>query len=734
VSLLTQDLQVIGQATSSNLGADKMEIFYTQTDPKAVPAFVLVGTKTPGDHLYPFAPLKATSSDSSNVPFRQVIMGDFCLQDKPGSDGKCTTGLLTLDSSGNAANPPIPPVNQIKAYVQAADGTSKDATLNSIGATSAVVSFTASAGFKPAWLVLEGTNGGHTFAYTLAPPVQLSDLVYTSDHLENICTLGADNRPDCVNTVAGDLAPLKPIASDASATFVALQDHLLVAHIRAPMGLEPTAILVTNTKNSPHTSIIARRTLKPGQNTNLLNVDMTIVDQTTADRNFGTRIAKRYLAVTLDVKNPTAKKLQFNKSAVYFDVDYIEAKEKPSSWHGFYQDLREVSTLGMYTPSPYNPPFVETDHARLFRFGLEQNVKQSPISYLSVLGSYDETTENTAQDFDTVQLLASIMTTIATGGIAGTSQFKDASSLLSGVFLPGLKGILLNDSRINRRRANLVAQTLQEVIEVPASGSASTIVLLPRTGILAFSGAQIPVMIQRVLDVHLQTEVVTEVTGTPVEKGACKVGYTKEQTRDALGEPAGLTTNADGSSIFTYPKGPVTSASFNAAGSLVSCQQRSVSDQLAQAGTLVEMTETLTKLGLTVNRIGLTDGTTVLTDIPGVQQTFHFDAKGNKATDYTLLFTQIKSKIGEKKSDFDAFLETQSQALSATRSTDIKSEAQAAEKSVKTGASVQYKSPDVQNGLVVVTFKNSDSKVTTVSGTSLVDGITFQGDKPANAN
>lgn len=531
-----------------------MEIFYTQSDPNAAAAFVLVGTKSPGDHLYPFTQTKALGSDSSVASFRQVIMGDFCLLNQPGSGGQCTTGLLTV-SNGNPVNPPDPPLTQIHAYVQAADGTFKDASLNSIGLTSADISFTATSGFKPTWLILEGKNGGYTFAYTPAPPVQISDLIYTSDDLENVCTLGTDKKPDCVNTKAEDLAPLKPIASEASATFVALRDHLLVARVKAPMGLEPTAILATNWENKPPTSVVVRRTIKPGQNTNLLQVDMTIMDQTTVDRNFGYRIADRYLAVTLDVKNPTPKKLQFNKSAVYFDVDYVEAKER-NFYTGTKEMLSEGGALGVVTPSPYSAPFVKkSKEARVFRFGLEQNVKQSPINYLSALGSFDETTERIGQSFDTVQLLASIMTTIATGGIAGTNQFRTASSLLSGVFLPGLKGIVLNDSRINRRRANLVAQTLQEVISVPPQITASTIVLLPRNGILAFHNAEIPVMIQRVIDVHLETEVVTEVTATPVEKGACKVGYTKDQTRDALGEPTGVTTNSDGTSIFTYLRG-----------------------------------------------------------------------------------------------------------------------------------------------------------------------------------
>jgi hypothetical protein len=745
-SVLNQDLQTVGQVTSANFTKDKMQIFYTQADPRGVAAYVLVGTQSPGDRLFPFTPTKPPGSDPSVVPFQKVIMGDFCLPDKPiqpvspGRGGQCTTGLLILDTSTGLPDKKLSPLpKQIKAYVQAVDGTSKPATVSSIGPDTADISFTAPSLFKPAFLVLEvleTANGAHTFAYTPAPPVQIQDLVYTSDDLEDICKLDPTNKnkPNCIITLASDLdEPLKPVASGANATFVAAQGKVLVAHVRAPMGLEPTAILVTN--KDRHTSVIVRRALKPGQNTNLLSVDMTIMDQTTADRNFGNRIAKRYLAVTLDVKNPTAQELQFNKSAIYFDVDYVEAEENP--WYGFHAIVNDVSilaTLGARTGSPYIAPFSKADHAppfwsfwkksvpaRVFRFGLEQNVKQSPINYLSALGSFDETTEKMGQEFDTVQLLASIMNTIATGGIAGTSQFKSASSLLSGVFLPGLKGIVLNDSRINRRRANLVGQTLQEVIDVPPTGSASTILLLPRTGILAFTDAEIPVMIQRVIDVHLETEVVTPVAATPVEKGACKVGYTKDQARDALGEPTGVTTNADGTSTFTYPKGPVSTASFNAGGSLVSCQPRSLGDQLAEATTLVEMNATLTRLGLSLNRIRLTDGSVILADIPGVPQTFHFDDKGNKAPDYEFLFAQIKTYA--TKSTLEDFLIKAATALSPAQLTQIQDFIKK-NPSVPTAQVLKYPSPEIANGTVVVNFKDATN----------IASITFEGDKPASVN
>jgi len=684
-----------------------------------VPAYVLVGIERPGNRVYPFTPKKPDASDSSIVTIRNVVMGDFCLSDKEGPGGHCTTGLLTLDEKGIPKETPNPLLSQIKAFVQAADGTSLPAAVKSIGPDSVRIEFTAPSLFKPAWLVLETSNGAHTFAYAPAQPVRDIDLVYTSDDLGTICKL-VDNKPSCTTTAMADLEPLKPVASNnASATFVAAQGKLLFARVRAPMGLEPTAILVTNIARK--TSVIVRRTIKPAQNTNLLQVDLTPVDQDTVQRNYGNRIAKRYLAYTLDVKNPTAKRLQFRKSAVYFDVDYIEAKG-PLWVRQFREVVKSGATMGMIAPNPYVLPFSPKrrkgeSKPLEFRFNLEQNLKHSPLNYLSVLGTYDETTEKTQSDFDTVQLLASIVNTIATGGIAGTGQFQVASSLLSGVFLPGLKGIVLNDSRINRHRTNLVTQTLQDVIEVPPGAPISTIVLLPRTGLLAFSDAEIPVMVKKVIDVHLVTEVVTEITASAVQKGACKVGYTKDQARDALGEPAGATTNSDASSIFTFTKGPVVSASFDAGGLLVSCAPRSNTDQLAQATTLVEMNTTLTNLSLTSKRINLTDDSVVLVDIPGVQQTYHFDNKGNKTTDYTFLFAKIKTFETQTKDALDTFLQLPTTALSAARTGAIQATIKTInqKKTFSPNEILTYNSPDIQDGAISVTLDADGKKIAKIA-------------------
>jgi len=132
--------------------------------------------------------------------------------------------------------------------------------------------------------------------------------------------------------------------------------------------------------------------------------------------------------------------------------------------------------------------------------------------------------------------------------------------------------------------------------------------------------------------------------------------------------------------------------------------------------------------------------------------------------DYTLLFSQISAKKGAKKRDFDTFLETQAKGLSGARADQITKEAEGAGNGkIKVSTPVQYSSPDVANGFVTVTFKNADTPATgtsentssgagkagstaapkgkakaaaatstdVVSGDSLVDQITFQGDKPS---
>ncbi len=755
----------VGDVTALYLTAEKASLSYLPKANATEPAFIVLG-KTYPKEIYPWMLVTPPSKENAPQHFEQMLGNDFCRKDE---NCNCTTEILKPSSNlGTKAECEKQPEllhwetnwkGKVAAYVQSADDAEPHpATINAFGPDSIDIDFFAPKDFKPATLGLRsGTNASYSFPYTLLQPVQTVNLNYAAEDLGTVCDQILDpdaagpamdgqpakTKPDCEHTSLQDFAA-QPLSSGSKVKIVAVQDKLMVAQVTAPAGLEPWAIFVTNsctnrklrlasTEPCHKKTVIVRRTTKPGLNNNLLRVDLSIMDQITMDRNFGRRMSKRYLAVTLDVKNPTAKKLQFKKSAIYFDVDYVESKEREE---GFFQRLAVPASVGLYKPSVYQPPFDKykrpgEDQPRYARFGIEQNVKQAPLNYLSALGSFDYTTELTDKQLKSIELFGSLLTTISTGGVVATSStaFRDGAAIFAGTFLPGLRSIVLNTPEINRKRTNLVGQTLQEVIEIPAGSTASTIVVLPRTGILAFTDGQIPVVIDRVLDVHLEPEVVTELNETPVLKNSCKVGYTKEQAREALGEPTGLTTNADQTSTFTFTKGSVVSADFDAKGFLVACKTRSMAEQLNQTTTLVEATQVLTDAGLSMKKINLTDGGVILTDIAGVSTIYRFDAKGNKQPDYTLLYDGINGEKGKTKAEFDKFLQDKASALSSARSEQIKSEA--GKKGQAFDTDIRYSSPDLQDAWLLVRFKKAKSEKS-IDDTSLVDKITFEGNNPGS--
>jgi hypothetical protein len=746
--LLAADGQTtIGKVTKLQFSATEVMVDYTAplTPPPSYIRFEKPGVPTP---TITFDPVKPSAQ--KEVEMREIVVGDFCQQNV---QGDCTSDLLRPDAAVDLSqtdeprftvNPDV--MQPGHATLQGPNSEYRPVHLKSLGPDRADITFSAPPGFKPAKLFLQ-TNQSYSFLYTPAPEEQTANLNYQSDELSSVCNQKAPPMPpsdtyavdpdktvpDCANT-PNWVFSLKALSGHHNPQFVALRDNILVVRLTFASGEEPPAIIIENLFTK--VSVFARRATKPGGNTNLLNVDMSIMDQTTAQRNYGNRIAKRYLAVTLDIKNPTDTKVQFNKSALYFDVDYIESRERPNGVTDFFQAVGELSTLGLYQPSVYKPPFIagraDNKPPREARFGLEQNVRQAPENFLSMLGSFDYTTSQTDEKLKALELVGSILTNIATGGVIADASgaFKAGTSIFSGTFLPGVRSIALNTSYINRLRSNLVAQTLQDTIQIPAKGSATTIVLLPRAGILAFTDIQVPVMIKRVLDVHLVEEVVTPVAQTASKKGACTVGNSKAQTRVALGEESSEAANADGGSTFSYAKGPLASVTFDKNGVVTKCgAARDATAQMDLAKTLVEAKQTLTDLGLAATTIELVDDSTVLVDILGVDKTYHFDAKGNIAAPYTFLFKAISTEganAGETQQKIEDFLENK--ALNAAATAAIKSSNVDKGKPTvaKAGDSLKYPSPDVKNGKVTVSFKNNAAKPPVV----VVDKITFQGDQP----
>jgi hypothetical protein len=735
----------IGQVTALQVAPSQLSVTYT-APANAKPVSIRLQNAAERYPTITFVP----PAGNQAIAMRQVVTADFCQKN---SNEDCTTDFFKPDHPASAPGDPhfaADPKTKILAtgaYVLNAENSEFHfVQLNSLGPDSADVAFSAPASFKPAYLVLDTANQSYRFAYAPAPPSNTSDLNYESDELGTVCDQVEDPAdrtktiPDCDHTPPGRLS-LNSLSKGKQPDYVAMQGNLIIARVTSPLGQEPNAITVTNSLTKKST--VARRTVKPGGNNAVLDVSMSIMDQVTAQRNYGNRIAKRYVAVTLDVYNPTGKKVQFNKSAMYFDVDYVEAREAGASKAGFFQAIGVASTLGLYQASVYKPPFVagatkKDKTPRVARFGLEQNVRQAPENYLSVLGSFDYTTTKTDDDLKALELIGSVLTNIATGGIVADASgaFRAGSTIFASTFLPGVRGLVLDTSFINRLRSNLIAQTLQDTIQVSAKGSTTTVVLLPRTGILAFTDAQVSVMIKRVIDVHLVTEVISEATEPPVKKNECAKGNSKDQTRQALGEPSGVTTNPDGTSLFSFARGPVATVNFDKTGIVSSCSApRTNEEQMDLDTTLLEAKQTLTDLGFNATLIPLTDGSTVIADIPGISNTYHFDAKGNitKPPSYTFLFKTITAEgnqTGETQAKFESFLEDKAAPLSATRSSDIKAQANKAGKA-KAGASVTYGSPDIQNGTITVTFKNSG---TGKSAIVVVDKLIFQGDQPKNIN
>ena len=696
------------------------------------PAWLIL---TKAEHSYKF-PLKVPSGITKHS---EMLAGDFCQADP---SGDCATTL----------NPQQPDLSKVEGEVRTDNGIDpRPVKVNALSADSVDISFDAPVDYRPAWLILFAGQHSYKFPYTPAAPVQTSELVYTADDLYRLCNTGKGveeskaeelKGSDCSSTGETEVC-LQSLAGKSKARLSGIQGDLLFAHITAPLGEEPAALIAWRTgpggkceqDRNISKSVIVRRTVKPGQNMKLLRVDMTIMDQETAGRNFGQRIAKRYLAVTLDVKNPTSRRLQFKKSAVFFDLDYAEAKQQGFS--GFFEKVPAAASFGLSRQNVYkNSSFIKTKAAKtkagghVFRFGLEQNVKHSPLSYMSILGSFDHTTERSESNFKVFELLGSVLTTVATGGYVaqiGNTAFRDAATIFSGTFLPGLRGIVLNVEGTNRRRNNLVMQTLQEVIEVPPNNSVSTVVLLPRYGILTFKDAEVPVIIDRVLDVHLEPEVISDLNQRVVAKNKIELGYTKDEVRQALGEPNTVTATADGTSVFKFAKGPFEAVNFNDKGLVSGSTSRSLEEQLKNATTMMEAKTLLNELGLSFHEYPLADDGAILMDIPGANSILRFGQKGNKLKDHELLFDKIEGFKGQTKKDFEKNLSDLAKEVSTSRAVVILNENSKEATRHKTGDQITYHSPDLRDERIYVFFNDGVSGKP-ITDASKVDRIAFSHD------
>jgi hypothetical protein len=162
----------------------------------------------------------------------------------------------------------------------------------------------------------------------------------------------------------------------------------------------------------------------------------------------------------------------------------------------------------------------------------------------------------------------------------------------------------------------------------------------------------------------------------------------------------------------------------------LSANPRPLDKQLAQAATFSDVRSILTANGRQGTTIDLVDGTSVLVDIPDITTVPQFNSSGKKISDdYHLLFPDIKAFEGKTKDVLDKFL--QDKALNAARKAGIQSDENTA-KGKPTSSPVQYQSPDIATGAMLVTFKDDASK--TITDNSTIVKINFIGPRPKNVD
>jgi hypothetical protein len=723
--LVALDGTEVGPVTGLSVIDDsQLTVTYSPKPGKDFPNKIYVGIDR-ADTPYAFN----LSKGNDQLEIRRLpLSGDFC---QPDEKSNCASKLF--DQNNN-------PKPNLKGYVYGAGGVGyTQITVNNLQPHSVDVRYTADPSLHPLWVVLEAADVSLTFPYVQALPNLVLNAVYLVDDIENVCKTP---KPEPAGTTklcgTGHLpksAALMP--SDASSIeTLSINEHRLFARVHTIGGELPQIIVVTAEDGK---STIGRRITSPGSDQSALEISPTIMDQETMRRNYGASLAQQYIAVKLSISNRTSKKLQFNKSAVYFDVDFIET---PYKYKLNTRNKASNLSFDVVEANVYAPPFSTTfckDYSsshdkkgierpcQLFRFDIDQSQRVRADSYMAVLGSFDYNTQRTDRLLHDVELFGSVLTAIATGGVVAqvhNTAFRDATTILTGIFLPGQRGIIMNNAEINRERANLVAQTFQETVQLPPNQLSETVMLLPREAILDVQGYSKGVVIDRILNVHIDPDVVNGAKDAPVPLGKVDTGYTRDQVRQALGEPPTVNTNADGTIVFAYNAGNYKSITFDKDGHVSGAPvERTITDQIS-SGSLIEVMKSLKDHLYTATPLTLLNGNTILVDItvPGVSDVLQFDKDGKRLGNYTLLYDKIK--VYEAAGGSKANLEKLLASLKLPKASETYPPAG---KVLGGDKKATYAMPDVVGGTIDVTFATSALK-----DDAVIAKISFGGMKPAS--
>lgn len=421
------------------------------------------------------------------------------------------------------------------------------------------------------------------------------------------------------------------------------------------------------------------------------NVSFSIVDPETLKLNFGKRISELYIVADLQIRNPTAKKIQVKKSAIWFEADYRKVAKSGSL------DVTRINTpcdaLRIAQVSKGESPAL-LEHSTRHVFA------HHPHDFLSILGSFDSSTDRLQQTTKVADALVAVAAGLA-GGIVSGEGYSRAVNLVSGIGLPRFKSIYLNENEVKLRRTRLLAQSFQDIVQIASSSSEQVKIFLPRYPLCNLFPE--PVEIAALREVHLELEVVSEVVDESIAKGEVRIGMSKDQVTLALGYHDG--TQMEGERLrWTYSSGRVKFVEFNSEGKAVLWEVRSLAEQLKSQEGKADVSEVKRLLGLQYdpqNAYELADGGFIWVSPGPLNTTVRFNKeKKLQSVDYKTAFERVKEFKGRSRVE----LETELQRAALPEAIAILQTSIA--KSALTPAilSVTYPSPDLIGGSITVGY------------------------------
>lgn len=389
-----------------------------------------------------------------------------------------------------------------------------------------------------------------------------------------------------------------PAEGVSDVRLIACAPDMIVLQFTAPVDYRMTVAAIVIGGQSVH----LRALPGPSGLKALTNVSYTVNDTESVNKNFGRRIGDKYFVVDLHILNPSSKKVQLRKSAVWFAVDYSDQAAESGG--------------------------------KQYLYGRDHWIEHHPHDFLTVLGTFDDTTGKKAKIEKLVDL--AIAAAAGVSGVWTTSgNYPKVVAFIAGIAKPAYNNVWNNPEEEKRKRTQLLQQSFADIIQIGPQSSETTKVFVPRA--LIDSQFVQPVYVRQIRDVHIELEVVSEAVSDLVAKGQLKLGMTQDQVVQALGLPDAI-TKADDKTTFRYVRGRYEFTYFNAEGKLFDWKERSIGEQVTQLVGSASAADILSLLNQVVrpqDEIRLADGGSLWPTPAGLDRSLRFGKDDRLAEVYS---------------------------------------------------------------------------------------------------